>query len=670
MTTEPIAQKTQFITGTRELHQTYLHIGDAKISSLCSKCAALGNILIQEIGRNPGLDGKQVTALIQQIDEIGITINKNLLEEVPKVHNLMHQEFDKQKELGDSQNLHAAGSQYEKSLNRLAENTRKTDQQINNTIAQFYKRVSKATGSDFRKLTEALGIYENTLFGIRIVQIECADLLDSLVHSKSMLKTMYSDNENARPNDETLNELASTYDTLLLRCRTLLDTFNMQEINGMSMMKLADSAQQKHMALMKQLKKGDLNHPDVLLAVAQRHEAESIVRYGLQELEPIKQDFESVLDKLSIEHKKIEQKTREALTRELLASEPSEEARAETLPKKSLKRENALPGKSPESVNTKKHAESEGTTAAKRQSTAELQNELTKAADWLRHDVEALKISTSSDKKELGKIISEQLGAVYNAIELHNWPLNHTESDKFKKNIEKQLHSLEDLIADSLAHKSPLSSAPNSPLSSPNARSVEQKVTTEPDQKSPPAAEVKRRQPVPSFISATTQGSTTSETVSTLTQVSSVESTQSIDSFDDQIQLAIQALNYVRTRIFDAYSRQESFKHNMLENNQPHDVAWMNISQTDMVLNDLSETVLSRPHSLFIKPYVEYTLPMTEMILAIRAEKLNPHFDPINCQGYLEEAVEWLGTLTPQLDYLEHLMVFTEAMINKPQRQA
>lgn len=641
MTPQTITPLTNTYVLLHELNKSQLNIGEVQISGLCAKCSALGKLLTQEVSQHQlGIKRNKANNLCRELNEISTAINKNLVQQLPLIKMQMEKSLNQMTlpEGARTSNAQMAQDQtYVKTVNLLQENIVRIDQQLESAAKRVFEAVGQTKQNELQKLLKSLVIYESTMCGVNLMSTEFSRLSIYLSCLKSNTE-IYIGGVDVKSEKAKLQQFSSAIDELITRNKILFESFQEQEINKLPLMKIFDSAKQKYSNLTKQLTEGNFSHADILLAVAQRHETEKIVAYGLQQMELIHSDYNHLSDEVMTSLQNFQLDDINSLAEELIQSEPVSVAAAPMAIKKPLK-----------AVHTKVEKETTVDVANEPDSDEKLNImpkslpkkfhvELSKLADWLSHDVKALKNSTSNEKRKLGQTIGEQLDHVYGQIDADKWPSGQLEIQQYKTDIEKRLGALGQLIEEAMAQNSP----PNSPPASPKP------------------AEVKRSE---TKLPAVATKESTAEVVD-------IRPAPALSAFDTQLQNAIQKLNAARKQMFDAYSRQEGFRQTLLKRNQPNSIAWMNIYQTDMVLDYISQNIAIQPHVLFVRPYMEQHLPMAEMIRCIQAERLHPHFDQRNCQTYLGHASNWLDTLTPHFDYLDQLMSVTESMVTDKQRVA
>ncbi|MCE2745090.1 MAG: hypothetical protein LW710_04205 [Burkholderiales bacterium] len=564
---------------------------------------------------------------------------------------------------------------YVKTVNLLQENIVRLNEQLESATQQVFEAVPKTKQNELQTLFKSLTIYQSTLCGTNLMSTEFSRLSIFLSCLKSNVE-LYISGVSDQSEKLKLQEFSSAIDQLIAKNKILWESFQEQEINNLSIMKVFDSAKQKHLNLTKQLNDGDFRNPDLLLAIAERHDTDAIVAYGLQQMELIFHDYDYLSKEVMGSLQKFQLDDINTLAKELMLSES---ARAETVPTTIKKRQPAVNSPSAKETNrdvTNKPEKAEDKKIPPRTISQNFHVELGKLADWLAHDIKTLNNSKSDEKRKLGKIIGEQLEEIYAQIDSTNWSTEKAEALTHKTNLEKRLLTLGQLIEDAMAQTSPQASPKASPevsplsshefsqLSSLTASSQTESTESQVSVAATAIASVKETsissdKKLPAVLDKQVKA-----------EVIDIQPAAELSPFDQQLQTAIQKLNSARTRMFDAYSKQEAFRQKLLENHQPYSAAWMNINQTDMVLDFISNNIAYSPHTVFVKPYIEHRLPMAEMIRSIQAERFHVHFDERNCQAYLGSASNWLDTLSPHFDYLDKLMSVTESLLANQQRVA
>ncbi|MDP3187201.1 hypothetical protein [Limnobacter sp.] len=658
MTPQTITRPTNAYVLLHELNKSQLNIGEVQISGLCSRCSALGKLLTQEITQHKSpIKKNKAKQLSKEINEISTAINKHLVQQLPLIKKQMQQSLDKMKAQENPFTTNTGmgqGQTYIKTTDLLQENIVQIDRQLDITMKRVLDVIPEAKQNELHKLLQALTIYQSTLCGTSLISTEFSRLSIFLGCLKSNIE-MYMGGVSAEAEKAQLLEFSSMVDTLIEENKSVFESFKMQTINNLPIMNVFDSAQQKHQILGRQLTGGDTGNADIVLAIAQRHQAETAIKHGLTELqlihgdqEVLSQDVMSYLEQIQLEDINL-------LTEELIQSEPVGVRAEPTMIKKTQKAGKAAVEQAIEPEASSRPNNNTNERVVEKSLATPFRAELSKLADWLSHDIKALNISTSDEKRKLGQIITEQLDNIYGQIDADKWPVEKVEIQQYKTDIEQRLSALEQLIAEAMAHNSPQPSPQPSPaivirktpenIAVPNTQPLEQQKSTRQNLHAIPAQEA-------------------------TAQIAFIRHMPEPVTFDGQLQLAIQKLNLARTRMFDAYSIQEGFRQTLLESNQPNSIAWMNIHQTDMVLDYISQNIAIHPHALFVRPYLEQRLPMAEMIRCIQAERFHPHFDGQNCQAYLGQTSNWLDTFTPHFDYLDQLMSVTESMMTNKQRVA
>lgn len=658
MMPQPITDPNDACVLLHQLNELKLSIGEVQVSGLCSTCSALGKLLTQEISRHQSPFKKdKVSELAKEFNKISTGINKHLVQQLPLIRKQMQQSLNKmtsQKSKPTALSDLAQDQTYIKTTELLQENIVRLDQQLSIEMKRVLKVIPQTKQDDFQKLLEALKIYQLTLCRSSLLSAEYGRL-SILLHCLSVDVELYLSKENAGPTKTKLLEFLSIIGNQISRNEALHELFQEQAVHDIPIMKVLDSAKQKYLSLGKQLTEGDMSNAGVLLAVAKRHETDTTLAHQLEEVQSIDEEFTALSKEVLGFLEKIDLHDINSQAEELIQSEPVGAAPVPVMLKKTKKTVDvALKQETKRDVASKPNSNESAKLADKPFGT-QFHVELSKLADWLNLDVKALKNSTSDEKRELGQIIAEQLDDVYGQIDASRWPTGETEALEYKTDIEKRLSSLEQLIAEAMAQISPPQSPPASPQ--PETFKSPEKVVT------PKARPIEQHggsgANLPAFPAKFAAP-----------QTASARSVPKPVTFEGQLQVAIQKLNSTRTRMFDAYSKQESFRQTLLKSNQPESLAWVNIDQTDWVLDFISQNIAYYPHAVFVKPYAEHRLPMAEMIRAIQTERFHPHFNQRNCQAYLGWASNWLDTFTPHLDYLEQLMSVTESMLTNQQRVA
>lgn len=654
MMPQPITNSNNAYLLLHELNKSQLNIGEIQISGLCSKCSALGKLLTQEATEHQLLIKKnKANKLVKEINEISTAINKNLVQQLPLIKKQMEQSLH-QMTLHASHpltNAQTAQDQtYVKTVDLLQQNIVGIDQRLDIAMKRVLEALPETKQNGLQKQLKALSTYQSTLCGASLISNEFSRLSIFLDCLKSNV-ALYLGGVSEGPEKTKLLEFSSTIDQLSAQNKILFESFQAKKINNLPIMKVFDSAKQKHLNLTKQLAEGDTSNADLLFAIAQRHETDTIVECDMQNMQLIQGEYDHLSKEVIEFLEKVHLEDINSLADELIQSEPvSIRAEPKIIKKPQKAGSPAVEQKiNPEVASTPKSVKKEN--VVEKSFATQFNVELTKLADWLHHDLKVLKNSTSDEKRKLGQVIAEQLENVYGQIDVNKWPAGKMEVQQYKTDMENSLNALELLIAQAMAQ--------NSPKASPQAET----------HKSPENVVVLETKPLE-------QQNNSNKNLPAMpakhapAQVVAIEHMPKLQALDSQLQLAIQKLNSARTKIFDAYSTQESFRQTLLESNQPHSLAWVNINQADMVLNYLSHNIAFHSHVLYVKPYMEHCLPMAEMIRSIQAERFHPHFDQQNCQAYLGRASNWLDTFTPHFEYLEQLMSVTKSMLTDKQRVA
>lgn len=634
---QPITSSTNAYALLHELNKSQLNIGEVQISGLCSRCSALGTLLTQEIVRPQSpIKKNKAKELSKQLNEISTAVNKHLVQQLPLIKKQMQQSLNAMMSVEGPHQTSAGKSQnstYIKTIDLLQENIVQITQRLNGAMERVLEVIPLAKQNELGKLFQALTIYQTTLCQTSLISTESSRLnifLDCLKSNVEMYLSGVSDG----PERIKLLEFSSMVDKLTEDNKTVFESFKMQTINNLPIMNVFDSANQKLQKLGQQLTVGDLSNSDIVLALAKRHQTESVTQPGLLQLQLIQADHDTLSEEVISYLQNIQLEDINSLADELIEAEQTEAPAETTISKKPQETGNPVAEKETKPAVTSGPSRRQSTHIAEKPLATKFNAELSKLADWLRHDVKKLAISTSDEKRKMGDVFAGELQEIDSRIDADRWPTGKAEVQQYKKDVEHRLNQLEQLIAEAMAHNSPPPSPQQSPKTSP--------------------------QPEPH----------NSPNNDATTQIVAIKPTPKPATLDSQLRVAIQKLNTSRTKMFDAYSRQEAFRQILLENHIPHSIAWVNINQTDMVLDYISQNIAIQPHVLYIKPYVEKHLPIAEMIRAIQAERFHPHFDQRNCQAYLGHASNWLDTLTPHFDYLDQLISITESMLTNQQRVA
>lgn len=658
---QAVTNQTSALEVLHELNKSQLNVGELQISGLCARCSALGKLLTQEVTQHRISNKKnQANKLGKELNEISTKINNSLVRQLPLIKRQMEQALG---QMAVEQHTPATGARaaqdqtYVKTTQLLQENICLIDQQLDGAMERIFKAVPQARTNELQKLLQSLSIYQSTLCGANVITTEFSRLSIFLSCLKSNVE-LYIQGLSDGPDKNKLLKFSSAIQTLTEKNKIFFETFQGQHVNNLSIMKVFDSAKQKLSNLTKQLNTGDFSNADLALAIAQRHDANSIISIGQQELERISRDYDYLAGEVMIALQQFQLEDTNSKLAELMLSEPEPTPPPPTSAKKinNLALDvaehdvKAEPVKKPESKN-------EPLTPQK-PSPKSFNIALAKLVDWLKHDVRALNNSRSEEKRTLGQIIDEQLDEVYGQLDHSKWPADEAEAHARNADIEKRLGALGQLIEEAMAQQSPPNTPPASRPVSPEPKAIKDTEKAVSAQKKLPVVETKKVD-APAVTSPAVE-----------TSVVGTAPAPVLSVFDTQLQTAIQKLNSARTTMFKAYSRQESFRQKLLESNQPYSVAWANVQQADMVLDFISQNIAGNVHSLYVKPYVEHYLPMAEMIHSIQAERFHPHFDQQNCQAYLRRASNWLDTFTPHFEYLEQLMSVTESMLANQHRVA
>jgi hypothetical protein len=671
-----------------ELNKSQLNVGEVQIAGLCAKCSAVGKLLTQELTQHQlSIKRNKANKLCKEINEISTAINKTLVQQLPLIKKQMERSFNLMAlpEGATMTNAQMAQDQtYVKTVDLLQENIVRINEQLESATQRVFEAVPKIKQNELQTLFKSLAIYQSTLCGANLMSVQFSRLNIFLNCLKSNVE-LYIAGVDDDAERLKLQQFSSTIDELITKNNILWESFQEQEINNLSIMKVFDSAKQKHLNLTKQLNEGDFSNSDIMLAIAQRHDTDAIVAYGVQQMELIHEEYNYLTEKVMSSLQKFQLDDVNSLAQQLIQSEPDPviAAPAATLKKRqptlhspgSKDEKTDVAGK-PDRIRDKAKVE--------KSLSSNVQVELAKLADWLTHDIKALGNSKSDEKRKLGQIIGEQLEEIYSQIDSPNWPTAKAEAMAHKTALEERLFTLGQLIEEAMAQNSPPVSPKTNSQSSPAVRA---QFITAIDTEASPTVSSLTSQRSESVISSETAVTPTIET----TKQNSIESekklpaipekeakaevidirpVQELPPFEQQLQTAISKLNSARTRMFDAYSKQEGFRQKLLERHQPYSTAWLNINQTDTVLDFISNNIAYSPHAVYVKPYVEYHLPMAEMIRSIQAERFHVHFDERNCQAYLRVASNWLDTFTPHFEYLDKLMSVTESILSNQQRVA
>lgn len=607
-----------------ELNESQVNVCDIQISGLIAKSTAIAQIFTHELIENKlAIKTKEAKQLRGSIERLYITIDKKLLPQLSRIKEQMKNEFH---QMALSENTETTNTEtdpdqnYIKTITLLQDNILQINENLESTTKRVFGFIPLTKKNELQTLFDSLRIYQSTLCGINSMSTNYSRFNILLLTLKSKIE-LHIETEGQNSNNSTMLELSSSIDQLITKNENLFKSFMAQKTNELPIEQVFSSATQKYLNLVRQLKEGNFCHPDLLLAIAQRHDTNAIVTDGLQGMQLIQTEYNNLTDQLNASFEQLHLDDINALVEELIESESAAVVAVPATPKKPQK---------PVPVSTKQAVELDVAEFSENQETntmvqKPLSNqfcvELAKLADWLMTDIKSLSNSKSEEKRQMSQTFSEQLEQIRDQIDSSNWPTENTKALEKKTNIEKRLTALGQLIEEAMAQSSP----PPSPK--PKAIKIPEKAVT-PEIK--PVTEVKA---------------------------------PALSAFDTKLQVAIQKLSLARTRLFDAYSNQEKFKQTLLQSHQPQHTAWFNINQTDLVLDFISCNIALNSHTVFVKPYIQHCLPMAEMIRSIQAERFHVHFDEKNCQAYLGWASDWLDTLKPHFEYLEQLLSFTESML-------
>ena len=334
---QPITSSTNAYALLHELNKSQLNIGEVQISGLCSRCSALGTLLTQEIVRPQSpIKKNKAKELSKQLNEISTAVNKHLVQQLPLIKKQMQQSLNAMMSVESPHQTSAGKSQnstYIKTIDLLQENIVQITQRLNGAMERVLEVIPLAKQNELGKLFQALTIYQTTLCQTSLISTESSRLnifLDCLKSNVEMYLSGVSDG----PERIKLLEFSSMVDKLTEDNKTVFESFKMQTINNLPIMNVFDSANQKLQKLGQQLTMGDLSNSDIVLALAKRHQTESVTQPGLLQLQLIQADHDTLSEEVISYLQNIQLEDINSLADELIEAEQTEAPAETTISKK------------------------------------------------------------------------------------------------------------------------------------------------------------------------------------------------------------------------------------------------------------------------------------------------------------------------------------------------
>ena len=382
-----------------ELNKSKLNVGEIQISGLCAKCSALGKLLTQQVTQHQlNIKKSKANKLCTEINEISGAINKNLVQQLSLIKTQMEKSLN-QMTLPDGENTidaqRAPNQIYIKTINLLQENIVRIDQQLDVATKQVFEAVPQTKKNELQKLFKALMIYQSTLCGLNLISTEFSRLSIFLGCLKSNTE-LHIEGLSDQSEKAKLEKFSSTINQLITKNKILFEVFEAQEINNLSILKVFDSAKQKHLNLTRQLTEGDFGNADILLAIARRHETNTIVAYGLKEMEVIHNEHKQLSEEVMTSLEKFQLDDINLLAEELIQSEPVAFTATPVGMKKSPKKAITEMKQEIKRDVTSNPETDQNQTIVKISFAKKFHVELSKLADWLKYDVNVLNNSKKS----------------------------------------------------------------------------------------------------------------------------------------------------------------------------------------------------------------------------------------------------------------------------------
>lgn len=437
---QPITSSTNAYALLHELNKSQLNIGEAQISGLCSKCSALGKLLTQEITQHKSpIKKNKAKELSKQLNEISTAINKHLVQQLPLIKKQMQQSLDAMMSVEAPRQTNAGKSQnatYIKTIDLLQENIVQISQRLDVATARILEVLPVTKQNELNKLFQAFTIYQSTLCETSLMSTESSRLNIFLDCLKSNVE-MYIHALEAGPEKTKLIEFSSMIDLLAKENQTVFESFKIQTINDLPIMKVFDSANQKYQNLGQQLTDGDASNSDLVLAVAKRHQTESITQPGLMQLRLIHADHDTLSEEVLSYIQEIQLEDINSLAGELIEAEQAEAPAETTISKKPQGTGNSVAEKETTPEITRSPDRHQSKPIAEKPLATKFNAELAKLADWLRHDVKALENSTSAEKRKMGETIADGLRDIDSQIDADRWPTGKPKHSSTKKTLNK-----------------------------------------------------------------------------------------------------------------------------------------------------------------------------------------------------------------------------------------